>query len=869
MPQSLPSYEEVLQQGRDQNNQRRLQQAAQTAPLDYDRTARIFYVQGKTQLPSEVIDADLDNLYESVKRKDFNYLNYTNQMNGSPIFNEWAASDMYHPAVIERDRRNLTLFERSADSLWRGGQRGDAMIELSRIANRRRAGDMREGDEEILEDLRQLVGNEFGIDGVWQNIMVMTGEQGSIQGEIISQSWQLAAAGAVQGAVLSSWGGVTALAGAAIGAGAGWRVGAYGVSQQLEQGLAYDEYMQMGANAGEAYRISGMVGAANGALEMIGLSFIAKNIPGVKQVSGNLGKSLVEKMLTKPTFRQAAGRVLWRYGESMGGEILTEIIQETVTMGGGEYLKTQMRDAGDTRDEVQPLTWDEWTDAIADIAIKTMQGTAIIGGMGPSASYLNDISRAYHARGNAAFYNALGEAAEESETRKHIPNKFKEYLQAQQEKGKVKELRIQIEAWNEYWESQDLNPAEVAKGLGINLEEMEAQGADVVIGLETWAEKMAHTEHHKALFRDMRLRPDEMTYNEAKNFLDNPEEHIEALRQELGEEFGEEASGDFDLIVEDVTGQLIGQMNYDRSAAEQQARVVATVMTTQALRNPQADITPWALYLQRFGGIRLDTLDPAQPRKAFDPTVDPLLDRIRAGDFPSTRSIYGESLADFVVKRGGLIDDGGELSARDYRKLKRGLVRTGGETLDGMAEAAYEAGYIPERDPQLLLDMLDRELQQDQPVYSNVNVDENLQGLNEDLERMADYLDVEGIDLTELSNQQVRERMAARTMFEQIDTDELNALTDYLLGEVLRAEEAALLGDPYETESPVNTILSKAAAMLPRVGEQDFGDMEIADRVSLKGRPGTRTRKAQQVYEQKVKKRNALKTLMDCLGGSK
>ena len=38
-------------------------------------------------------------------------------------------------------------------------------------------------------------------------------------------------------------------------------------------------------------------------------------------------------------------------------------------------------------------------------------------------------------------------------------------------------------------------------------------------------------------------------------------------------------------------------------AAEQQARLMAAVFTTQALRNPEVGVTPFDLYLQRFGGL--------------------------------------------------------------------------------------------------------------------------------------------------------------------------------------------------------------------------------------------------------------------------
>lgn len=860
MPQSI--LEQAMQGQEKQHQQQRLQQAREIAPVDVDRSARIFYVQAKTKLPSDVIDADLDNLYNQVKRNEFDYNNYTDERNGSPIFNQWAASDPYHAAVVERDRRHLSLIERQTDALSRGWDRGDAMFELSRISNRRRAGDKREGDEEILKELRDLVeADDFGLKG-WASILVETGAQSNIQLEILEESMGQALYGAGVGAAASSWGGVTVLAGAATGFGVGWRVGAFESGRRLEQGLAYDEYVQMGASEEDAKRVSGYVGVANGALEMVGLNAVVKYIPGAKQIQGRLGKTVVERLFSKPTFAGAHRALVARYGEVMATEIFTEILQESITMAGSEYLKGEMREAGDIRPELAPMNVDEWIDAIGEIAIKTMKGTVLLGGLGPGASYIGDLRRARNAKANGAFLKSIGEAAEDTEMRKdpRLAPKFKEYLQQQAEKGPVKEVRFDLDAWIDYWEGQEMDVAEVSKALGIDLEGLWATGDDVVIDLETFGEKLAHTDHfNKNLWKDAKLNTDDMSYREAVNFLANPEEHVERLKSDLKDTFGVEVSDDFDRIKDDVTGMLVQAGNFTQSAAEQQAQLMAAVFTTQALRNPAANLTPWDLYTQRLAGIRPDVRDTAAKPGSVDLTVDPLLDRIRAGDIPTNRQIFGDSLVDFVVKQGGLVDDGGELSARDYKKLRRGLVKADGDTLDGMAERAHEQGYIPARDPQLLLDMMDRELQQDDPVFTTRQTDQQLQTLAEDLVQLQEYLMSEGIDIDTMSNQEIRETLAKRRTFEQEDKQSLSDLSDLIV---------ATLGNPKTSEAFASD-LAKLEAMIPRVSEeQDFGDLQFTDRVRLKGREGTRKRSAQKQFDVAVKKRNALKKLMDCMGGS-
>jgi hypothetical protein len=72
-----------------------------------------------------------------------------------------------------------------------------------------------------------------------------------------------------------------------------------------------------------------------------------------------------------------------------------------------------------------------------------------------------------------------------------------------------------------------------------------------------------------------------------------------------------------------------------------------------------------------------------------------------------------QSLRDFLISKGGLQDQGGELSHRDIdaelKPFQKKLIRNGGLTLDEAAELAHDAGLIPERDLNALLAAIDAE----------------------------------------------------------------------------------------------------------------------------------------------------------------
>lgn len=130
----------------------------------------------------------------------------------------------------------------------------------------------------------------------------------------------------------------------------------------------------------------------------------------------------------------------------------------------------------------------------------------------------------------------------------------------------------------------------------------------------------------------------------------------------------------------------------------------------------------------------------------------------------------GPSLLQWLSRRGGLRDEGGEVSALDAQLWHKDkpywgrLVRDNGARLEDAAQSAQEAGYLPERfsrdgvvdtraTPADLLEAIRRELA-GEPMRSQFNVK------NQDLAKYANDLDEAvaraGIDLGRMNNAQAR-----------------------------------------------------------------------------------------------------------------
>jgi hypothetical protein len=182
----------------------------------------------------------------------------------------------------------------------------------------------------------------------------------------------------------------------------------------------------------------------------------------------------------------------------------------------------------------------------------------------------------------------------------------------------------------------------------------------------------------------------------------------------------------------------------------------------------------------------------------------------------------GAGLAGFLMRQGGIRDEGGELRARDARLQRVGLVSNRGLSLDEATRAAWEAGYIGARDErpveQALLDALDEEFRQGPRLKVEEGVDwqertrqreleVELAGIERELERVAEAQGHGPLSGTELA-------MARRLVQEQ-DLEPEDALIEALTNAALRDDEgrlfdAAGLGEA-DFDIPFEPVAGRAA----------------------------------------------------------
>lgn len=369
------------------------------------------------------------------------------------------------------------------------------------------------------------------------------------------------------------------------------------------------------------------------------------------------------------------------------------------------------------------------------------------------------------------FFQALGDDTKASKLRERLPEQFNQYIQNLTKESQVKEIYIPSDQFNTYFQSKNENPAQKAAEFGAtNYMEAVAAGTDIVIPLSEFTTKVAPTDDLQGLFADLRLEPDGLTAREFEQYKAEEEAKVQEIMASAQREAGETQAPIFQTISEEMRQQMLAT-GYDQVAAEAYGTAYARAIMGLAERG---GVDAKTLHDQYSLNVRRPLPEVLTRDRRSDAQIDPLLDRLRKGDLPSEREIYGKSLTDFLIEQGGLRPYG-ELTDVDVGRgaFQRNLVQETGMDADTAAQRAVEAGYlqgrgfedVTERD---LFDAIDEELS-GVAQFSVQQTNEQLQDLRTQLDNLAQALEQLGIDVSQITdNAEVRRLLEQATQSPEI-----------------------------------------------------------------------------------------------------
>jgi len=182
-------------------------------------------------------------------------------------------------------------------------------------------------------------------------------------------------------------------------------------------------------------------------------------------------------------------------------------------------------------------------------------------------------------------YLAMGKGAEASKLRERLPAAHRAFVDSVTRGTPIETISIPADKFDTYFQSKQIDSAVMAEELEVSDQWPAARetGADVVIPLSVWAEKMVGTEHYEALKDDIRFHPEDQTANEQRESADLIEKQVfEEADQAAKENPKSQESRDF--IYNDLKAQIQATGQVDTKVAESQAKIGAAVITNLAAK---------------------------------------------------------------------------------------------------------------------------------------------------------------------------------------------------------------------------------------------------------------------------------------------
>lgn len=349
-------------------------------------------------------------------------------------------------------------------------------------------------------------------------------------------------------------------------------------------------------------RFSGLV---SGSIDYLATKYVAGIFGSAyKKVVGNA----TAKVLQSPSTRQALINGVKAWGSSIAVETLTETTQQAISLASEQVVRSAA--------DAPAIELERVGRELFETALTTAAGMLILGVPGGAVTTIADLGKVESAKERQAFMSALGDEVKATSLSTTSPSEFKSFAEeVVQMYGPVQNILIPIERFKAYWQEQNVDPRVVAGEIVPDIaayDEAVSTGGDLVIPLANYVASVAPTEHHAELLQDVRFRPDDITFREAKEMEANVAEDLDGLRRDIAEAAESTPTEESaKRVVDDIAARLTATGKYTPDAVATQAQVAAAFYIGTARR---AKMDPWQLYSSR----NINILGPVQAERLYD-----------------------------------------------------------------------------------------------------------------------------------------------------------------------------------------------------------------------------------------------------------
>jgi hypothetical protein len=788
-----------------------------------DTAARALTLSQQTGIPPSVVEQNLPQVEQRTQTLRNNAI-----LQSNPAIARWLIANPDAARVARDDYDNLDFLSKAAANLSAGWTGGQLQNERGNIGNAMQLGlDTPEQQARLGQIDQQLQQQSASTPGGLQGFLRQgAGFASSMFDNLLvgaSTGVATAGIGAAEGAAGgAAAGGVGAGPGAAVGGAAGF---AYGLGTgtlvdmaRVQAGNTYADLSKLRDQNGQPIDEAAKQGAAM--LAGVGTYVLGGVGAGaVGRGMGSLFRSAVMEAATRPTVARALGTFATETAKAgatgavvNGGMELSNIFAEQAA---------KMLSSGNF-----PTVFNDETErqnAVNSLVSSMVDGAALLGAFHalPGAVGLTrDTLRARAATDQVQAFQNLEQGAVGSKLRTRSADLFQNFLQQQTDGTPSENLFIPGEAVRSLYQSMNVEPGAGDGLLGFTpdiaqqLRQADATGGDVVIPTADYITHLAGTDVSQRLMPDIRVRQDGMSLNEAAQFNDAQQQALQARAQAENAQTAIDAAQQSPVqqVHDDVFSQA-RRAGFGPDVAQQYAALYAARYEARADR---LGADPLDLYRSENLTIQQDL--PESLRALPADGLDAMLANLRSNRRgPTDSALYGPSMMEFLARRGGVEDRGGDLAAMGADTWHRGkpgmpkFIRPhedAGPALPGMgsgkgavrfgeddaALAAHEAGYLPGAE-RPTIDALHAAIQSEisgRPVYSEQNANPNAQMWAAAHADLADTLDRLGIDPKRASNAEIKAALAQGEPIDGRGFEQGNEPVSRLTGEEIAPSEADL-----------------------------------------------------------------------------
>jgi hypothetical protein len=305
----------------------------------------------------------------------------------------------------------------------------------------------------------------------------------------------------------------------------------------------------------------------------------------------------------------------------------------------------------------------------------------------------------------------LGDLATASKLRARAPEVYQEHVQTLTAGLPISEPKVPLAAFEKYWQSANIDPAQAAEDLGAGDSYREAQTTGGHVSIPTGAFLSKEMDAHRtALMPDVTFQqPDgsiPATLNQRNEQVAKIGEQLkaQAAESDAAVKADAEMRAGHDAVYNDAREKLDLVPKPDafktdaewEKAKDQYAKITAQRSVVTAQR--RGDVTPEEVYRGTIKDIVADGTDDEKAAAARAEELDRLA---ASGGLTPVK--------DFIRKNGGIDVEAARKYgwASELPDMERsGIFRRGGMTPDTAAEMLHEAGLLPEYDANVMADHL-------------------------------------------------------------------------------------------------------------------------------------------------------------------